>query len=810
MLLSKKWLNDFVDTSKKKDQEIADLITGSTVEVEGIVDQAASLEGMIVGLVKKLNKHPNADKLTLCDVDLGGRTTQIVCGGENLREGMKVAVALPGSKVRWHGEGELIELTQTKIRGEESEGMICASAEIGLTNSAEGEKDILDLGEIDAKPGDALSVALMMDDIVFEVEHKSLTNRPDLFGHYGMAREIAVLTKTELKPYTRKQIMEGSGITIDVTVENQALCPRYMAVAMEGVEVKPSPLWMQNRLRACGIRPINNIVDITNFVLLETGEPMHAFDAELLGGDTVNIGVRTAKKGEKIVCLDEEKYVLEKEMLLITDAKNPVAIAGVMGGEHSGVTENTKRIVFEAANFEPVSIRKTSQKLSLRSESSARFEKSLDPELCEFALQRAVELVLELCPAAKVCSNVVDERSEKKEAIILSFTSLRLNSYLGLEATDAEIKEILERLGFGVLVDAGTFEITVPSWRATKDIEIAEDLFEEVARIYGYDKITSTLPSFVIDPPTIESVRPFVRKARAVLSKQGGANEVYQYAFVGPRTIDVLGFDSDNHLKLLNPLASDRPYLVQSLIPNLLEAAMQNQRTYGVIRLFQVERVFKKNEKGLETGMGKAVLPNQPMMLAGVCVEKGNTEPFWQAKELLVQYLDSLGFEFDLVPAKKPAPWQHAVRQADIVIDGEIVGVLSEIDPARAEALGLDHRASAFEINLDALSEFSKPEMCYKPVSVFPSSVRDLAFIVDGTVACLDIKAVLEEASSLLINLEVFDVYCGKGVEEGKKSVALHLSFNAGDRTLSSEEVDEEIEKVAQVLEAKLSATIRV
>jgi phenylalanyl-tRNA synthetase beta chain len=810
MLLSKQWLNDFVNTSKKTDQELSDLISLSTVEVEEFVDQAKAMDGMVVGKVEKLSAHPNADKLTLCDVNIGERITQIVCGGENLREGMIVPVALPGAKVRWHGEGDLVELAKTKIRGEESEGMICASSEIGLALAeGEGERDIRDLGEMDVQIGTPLAQALGMDDIVLEVEHKSLTNRPDLFGHYGMAREIAALMRTDVKAYDPAQIAQGEGISIEVSVKEEGLCPRYMAVAMEGITVQPSPRWMQNRLSACGIRPINNIVDITNYVLLETGEPMHAFDAEFLGGDAVSIGVRTAKKGEKIVALDEETYELTKDMLVITDAKKPVAIAGVMGGEQSGVSEKTTRIVFEAANFDPVSIRKTSQALALRSESSARFEKSLDPALCEMALRRAVELVQELCPGAKVCSPVIDTQSTQKDAAVVAFTGTRLNAHLGSAIAHGEIVDILTRLGFGVVRTEDSYQVTIPSWRATKDIEIAEDIFEEVARVYGYDNVASVLPSFTITPPVQDPVRALARKARTMLSQQAGAHEVYQYAFIGEKTLETLGYALEDHIKLLNPLASDRPYLVRSLVPNLLEAVERNQRREDIVHVFQVERVFLKEEKGLEMGEGKDVLPQQPCMFAGVYAKKGEDNPFWQSKLDVLGYLQGLGYDVQLHEAKKPAAWQHAVRQADVFVGEEIVGTVAEVDPERAQALGLDHRAAAFEINLSLLAEFATPQMQYEPVATHPSVERDLAFVVAEEVSCMKIQEVMKQTSALLMHLEVFDIYCGKGVEEGKKSVALHLSFCAGDRTLDSKEVDVEIEKITQVLEGELSATIR-
>ncbi|HCB55648.1 MAG: Phenylalanine-tRNA ligase beta subunit [Candidatus Uhrbacteria bacterium GW2011_GWE2_40_58] len=810
MLISKKWLNDFVSLPKDlSDQSIADLITNSTVEVEQVSDQSDSFDQMIVGVVETITAHPNADKLRLCQVNVGGRTTQIVCGGENLQEGMKVAVALPGAKVRWHGEGDLVELQKTKIRGEESEGMICASAEIGLDCEKEGERDILDLSHSDAQAGEPLAKALQMDDVIFEVEHKSLTNRPDLMGHYGMARELATLTKTSLKEYRPSKITEGKKIKLNVEVKDSDLCPRYLAVVVEGVEVKDSPLWMQQRLRSCGIRPINTIVDITNYVLLETGEPMHAFDADVLGGDPVVIEVRRAQKGEKILCLDEKEYLLDEDTLLITDGKNPLAIAGVMGGEGSGVQEKTTRIIFEAANFDAVSIRKTSQKLALRSESSARFEKSLDPVLCENALRRAVELTQELCPGARVCSTVEEKAKKFSSLPELTFSTQFVNDRLGSSLETKEIQDILERLGFVVKEKKEEFTVVVPSWRATKDIQIVEDVIEEVARISGYDGILSTLPHFCMTPPVQDPVRLLIQKAREVFSFHAGASEVYQYAFARPETIEALGESLEDSLKLENPLASDRPYLVRSLIPNLLETVTQNQHLFDEVRIFQAERVFQKEREGAVSGVGSEKLVYQPHFLCGAYARKGDVDPFWQAKAMVESFAKAIGFSMELRPAEKVLSWQHPVRQAEMVINGQRVGVVAEVDPEKSKHLGIDQRVSVFEINLDFLASLPTQPVKYEPITAYPSVERDLAFVVDARVECQRVQESLTKISPLLICSDFFDVYCGKGVEEGEKSLALHFSFCAKDRTLASEEVDQEMKKIREMLAKDFHATMR-
>ncbi len=810
MLISKKWLSEFVKTPKGlSDEAIAETVTLSTVEVESIADQAGALENIVVGVVESVEQHTNADRLKVCKVDVGGRVTQIVCGGSNVKKGMKVVAALPGARVLWHGEGDHVELKKTKIRGEESEGMICAGIEIGLTHTNEGEHEILDLGDVKAKAGDALAGVLGLDDVIFDIEHKSLTNRPDLMGHYGMAREIAALTRSTLKEYKPAKITAGKGIDLSVNIEDPELCPRYMAVALEGIVVGPSPEWLRNRLSACGVRSINNVVDVTNFVMLELGQPMHGFDADVLGGDKVKIVVRKAKVKEKITALDAQTYVLDSDRLLITDGSKPMAIAGVMGGEDSGVSETTTRIVFESANFSATSVRKTSTKLSLRSESSARFEKALDPNLCELALARAVELMKELSPTARVCSAVIDEKKKLDVAKTLSFPSELVNARLGSSISTGEMEDILTRLGFGVSIKKEIFTIVIPTWRATKDISIKEDVIEEIARIYGYDNIPSTLPTFVIEPPAVDRVAVLARTARKVLAYGSGASEVYLYAFVSPETLEALGESLEDHLKLANPLASDRPYLVSSLIPNLLEAAEQNQRSFDAVNLFQCERVFRKDDEGEEMGEGKNKLPGQPRMLTGLYTKKGVEEPFWKAKEMMEKVMGVMGYSVELRPSEKPSPWQHSGRQAQIIVSGEVVGLVSEIDPEKSIALGLDNRVAVFEINLELLVHQDEPLAVYKAVSVHPSVKRDLAFVAADRTEFADIETAIEKAVDLLGSIELFDVYRGKGVEEGHKSMAIHLSFRADDRTLESSDVDVEIEKIRKVLTDEFGATMR-
>jgi phenylalanyl-tRNA synthetase beta chain len=822
MLISKQWLNEFVATPKGlSDAELAQRITLSTVEVESVKNQATALEKIVVGVIKSVAAHPNADRLRVCQVDVGGRTTQIVCGGSNVASGMKVAVALPGAMVKWHGEGELVEIKKTKLRGEDSEGMICSSNEIGLSQ-IEGDHEIRDLGDIDAKVGTSLAAALGLDDVIFDIEHKSLTNRPDLMGHYGMAREVAALTKSKLKAYEPKKITAGKGIDISVDVEDKGVCPRYMAVAMDGIIVGESPDWVQCRLEACGVRSINNVVDVTNYVMLELGQPMHAFDADVLGNKIV---VRAAKPKEKITALDKKTYQLDSSMLLITDGQKPVAIAGVMGGEGSGVSDKTVRIVFESANFDPVSVRKTSTKLGLRSESSARFEKSLDPNLCELALKRAVELMMELSPGARVASKVVDAYSQPPKAMNVSLTPQLVNDRLGTNIPASDMADILERLGFSLKPSKPStslkpFSVTIPSWRATKDVQIVEDVIEEIARVWGYERIAGILPTFEITPPPQDPVRSLVGCLRNTMSVGLGATEVYRYAFVAPDLLSTLGFDVNDHLKLANPLAEDRPYLVQSLVPNLFDTVEMNHRMFSVVSVFEIARVFFGSKKGdpavapggamsgEEDGQ-KGILPVQPYHFGAAYSAQGNESPIIELRRQVEVALTAAGFVVEFVEMKASVGWMHPARAAEIHVDGKKYGILAEARSDVAEALGIDRRVAIAEMNLSALSALPRLPNLFIPIPQYPDAKRDLAFTVAERTSFAAIEKSIHDVSILLVEFDLFDVYRGKGVEEGQKSMAVHLTFRAADKTLETAQVDEEMNKIRRVLEKEFGAMMR-
>jgi len=477
MLVSYNWLKKHVNINDNfSAEEVAAKLKSSTVEVEKVAYQGKNLESVVVGKVVTADKHPNADKLKVCQVDVGGENLPIVCGGSNVSMGMLVAVAKVGAKVQWHGEGELAELVPTKIRGVESRGMICASTEVGLGQMfpLKEEKEILDLSHFNFVVGTPLAEALKLDDYIFEIDNKSLSHRPDLWGHYGLAREVATIFNRDLNEYQTKEIKDNKEIKLEVKVEDEELCPRYMAVAVGGIKIGESPAWLKQQLLAVGLRPINNIVDITNYLMLDLGQPMHAFDATKINGH--KIIVRRAKEGEEFVALDESRHKLTSEVLVIADAKGPVALAGVMGGLESGVTGETQTVIFESANFNSTSIRKTSTRLGLRTDSAIRFEKSLDPNLAALALRRAVELTLELCPEAKVVSKVVDKKHFTLPIGPIEIALETFQQKLGVKLEEKEIIRILSKLGFEIKQKKTSLSVKIPTWRATKDISLAEDL----------------------------------------------------------------------------------------------------------------------------------------------------------------------------------------------------------------------------------------------------------------------------------------------------------------------------------------------
>ena len=820
MLVSKNWISQFNTIPKKiTPQQLGVDLTMHVVEVEDVIDEARFLDNVVVGKVVEVKKHDNADTLHVCTVDVRDEKLQVVCGGSNVREGMFVAMGKLGASVRWHGEGEPVVLTKAKIRGVESFGMICASDEIGLGDMfpKQSEKEILDLTDIIASKssdvvGKSLAEALGLDDVIFDIDNKSMTHRPDLWGQYGMAREIAAMYGVALKPYEPKKIGKpaGTGRDLSIQVKDAKACPRYMAVAIDNIEVAESPAWLKKRLMSVGVQPRNNVVDVTNFVMFELGQPLHAFDIKQLAnkkGD-VEIVVRKAKDEEAYTSLDDKEYKLTKEDLVIATKDKVVALAGVKGSNNSGVTNETTSILLESANFHAVTIRRTVSRHGLRTDASARYEKSLDPHLCELALRRVVELLKEVSPKSVVSSTIVDQSDFSLDQGPIALDTEFVQRKMGVDLPATEMVRILTSLGFGVKEKKNTLSVTIPSWRATKDISIREDLVEEIARVYGYDNIVPTLPMFPIVPPKKNALRELETRLRALLAYEGRYTEVSNYSFISPELLEKVGEQTKDYLELENPIAKDRPYLRRHLRENMLEMVERNLHRFDVVNIFEIGKVFKKELDGEKDGL-KHVLPRQDTLLAMAHAAKGDENPFLHVSTAFTTIMTRLGLVVEYTKKSLDDVLVHPGRFAEVSVAGKKIGHIAEVHPLTAEKLGLDARTAILEVNLSEIVSLLTEKTQYLPLSQYPSIERDVAFVLDTEKQHEDIAAALIKADPLTVDVELFDVFTGKNIPEGKKSMAYRITYRSDEKTLEGKDVDVVHEKIVAMLKKKFGAEIR-
>ena len=811
MIISLNWLRQFVALPKGIDpQEIAERLVMHTVEVEKWWRQDVYLDNVVVGRVLTADKHPNAHSLKVCRVYDGKDELQVICGGSNVREGMKCAFARIGAKVRWHGDEEMV-LAKVNIRGKESHGMICAAEELGLALGHEVEREIMDLGGIEAEVGTPLAQALRADDVFFDVDNKAINHRPDLWGHLGVAREVAALYHTPFAMPEPPELHCGRPWALKVRIEAGKLCTRYQAVVVENVAVAPSPDWMQRRLRACGIRPINNVVDVTNWVMMELGQPMHAFDVAKLkhGSDALAIHVRPAKRGEKMLALDGQTYHLTDEMLVIADSELPIAVAGVIGGERTGVTEKTKTIVFESANFNALSVRKTAQALVARTESSARFEKMLDPTLTSLALARAVALLRELSPDISVASPIADVGLWKLPAVTIALSVEKTQRVLGVKIPAAKIRSILEQIGCSVRSSGRTFTVHVPTWRATRDVLIEEDLIEEVGRLYGYEQVDPVLPKMNIAPPVVDSVRALSWQMRDILVGQFGFSELLRYAFVGERALAALGESSKGLVELQNPIDAEERYLRASLAPGVLARVEQELHSRDEVRVFEIGKVFIDNNSGphADTRSNKQ-LPSQETWLTVAFARKGDRVPFFEVRRIVEALAARSNNVWTLKHGALPLAWTHPGRSAFVMADGVSVGWIAELKPVSARALGIGERVALLGINMHALADVLAPRNHYHPLPSHPSVERDIAFVIDRAVAHEAVVAAVQGASKLSATVALFDVFEGRAIPSGKKSMAFHVTYYEPGQTLTAETVEREHAAVMKAIK-KLGGVVR-
>ena len=790
MLVSYNWLKQYTNIEDNA-TDLAEKITRGGIEVEGVEYLADNISNVVVGYVETKEKHPDAEKLNVCTVNVGEEDKlQIVCGAPNVDAGQYVVVAKVGATLPG------IKIKKAKLRGVESQGMICSLKELGLNQSVvpKNYQDGIYVFESEQKLGaDAVEV-LGLNDYILDL---SITpNRADALSMRGLAYELGALYNQKVT-FADSEVEENySDTELKVVVESDS-CKNYLGQVVKNIEVKDSPLWLQTRLMNSGIRPINNIVDITNFVLLEFGQPMHAFDKDLVGNSIV---VRNAKEGEVLETLDGEERKLQESDLVITDGTKPIALGGVMGGKNTEVSNNTKNIILESAYFNPVSIRRTSAAHGLRSDSSARFEKGIDPNMQKAALQRAVKLILELCPNATVEASVgVVNKEEEKEVVI---GTSYINNYLGITLSTEEITSILESLSFSVEVDGEELTVKIPTRRP--DISIKQDLVEEVIRIYGYDNLASTLPKF---SKTTKGGLTYSQRAIRDLRKVYvglGFNDTINYSLVSDEESTQYTLDNHHKVRLMMPMTETHSTLRQSLIPGLLNTVQYNvARKQKDLKLLEIGRVF--------FGSGDDnIQPKETLYLSGALTGEENSTKwlnessvidFYTAKGYLEVIFERLGLDEKVLYKKAKIDGMHPGRTAEVYLGEKLIGFIGEIHPVVASDKDLNE-TYVFEINLDEVISESKVKPKYEEVTKYPEITRDIAMLVDLADEYQNIYDVIESINSKLITkIELFDLYVGPELLVGKKSIALTITYSDKQKTLTDEEVTKVHEKVLKALD---------
>lgn len=800
MLISNEWLKDYVDAGVKV-EDLAERITRTGIEVDDMIDYTKDIKNLVVGYIQSKEKHPDADKLNICQVDIGEEEpVQIVCGAPNVDAGQHVIVAKVGGRLPGG-----IKIKRAKLRGERSEGMICSLQEIGISSNVvpKAYENGIFVFPTEVEPGTDALTALYLNDQVMEFD---LTpNRADALSMVGTAYEVAALYQTEMtKPTTKSnEISESATNEFSVTINNPEKVPYYSARVVKNVSIEPSPIWMQARLIKAGIRPINNVVDISNYVLLEYGQPLHMFDQDHIGSK--EIVVRQAKDEETMTTLDNNERKLVDTDIVISNGQEPIALAGVMGGDFSEVTEQTTNVVIEGAIFDPVSIRHTSRRLNLRSEASSRFEKGIATEFVDEAVDRACYLLQELA-SGEVLQDRVSSGDLGSFVTPIDITAEKVNKTIGFNLSNDEIQSIFRQLGFETTLKGETLTVNVPSRR--KDITIKEDLIEEVARIYGYDEIPSSLPVF--GEVTSGELTDRQHKTRTVKETLEGAglNQAITYSLVSKDHAKDFALQERPTISLLMPMSEAHATLRQSLLPHLIEATAYNvARKNKDVRLYEIGRVF--------FGNGEGELPDEVEYLSGILTGEyvvnawqGKKEEidFFIAKGVVDRVAEKLNLEFSYKAGKIEG--LHPGRTAIVSLEGHDIGFIGELHPQVAADNDLK-RTYVFELNYDAMMQVAVGYINYEQIPKFPGVTRDIALEVNHDVPSSELKQIIHNnGEDILQSTLVFDVYEGEHLEKGKKSVAIRLNYLDTEDTLTDERVSKIHDKILEALQAQ-GATIR-
>lgn len=811
MKVSLNWIRDYVQLPADADlKKLAYDLTMSTVEVEDATDLGASFHDMVVGVINTIEQHPNADKLKVCKTDIGGRVEDIVCGGSNLREGMKVAVALPGAMCKWHGEGDLVEIKKSKLRGVDSYGMICGAVEIGLADlfPTKEEAHILDLSDFDAPAGTPLADALDLNDIILEIDNKSMTNRPDLWGHYGIAREIAALYDLPMTqfPHFDRNVENTSGF--HVTVEDAERCPRYLSAQIEGLNVKPAPYQMQNRIWKVGMRPINALVDITNYVMLATGQPTHAFDSDHIAGHVI---VRRAGEGEKLLLLNGKELALSSDDLVIADDAGVVGLAGVMGGAKDSILPDTSKVILEVANFDAKGIRRTALRYDNRTEASARYEKAIDPERCDQAFDLSMQLFSQLYPEMKV-TGLVDQYPEHLKPAEIDVALSWLERRLGKHLSPDEIKHKMELLGYGITFNGDNMHVVVPTWRSTGDVSIQADIMEEVARMYGYENFEAEPITTTFDGAINQLDKDLERRIKEYLAIRCGMQEIFTYPWMEESYVNAVLQSTEGILSLSTPPSPAERFVRSSLLPNLCKAVVKNERYFDEFSIFETAQVFR-DENYTSSYDEREKLPSQRKNVAGAFATTGKdiTALFRKAKgvvEMMARYVHMEALTFK--QTEKPV-WADNVVWLNIYRGDEKVGDLALLAKKVSMACGIKNmNVMLFQLDQDSLVPLKSRTNNFTHLAEYPMTDYDISLLVDGSVQWKDVAQTVRGIKSELLHGAAFvDEYRGKQVPAGKKSLTLRLAIGSKDKTLTSAEIEEVASGVLNKIAKRFGAELR-
>lgn len=785
------WLKDYVEINVDP-HTLGDKLTLSGSALEEVIIQGDNIKNVVTGKITKIEKHPDADRLNVCQVNIGKEEIQIVTAATNMKEQDIVPVALHKSIL-----ADGTEIKKGKMRGVVSNGMFCSEEELGIA----GDEPVHGLMILpsDAPLGMDIKEYLGLNKAILDFEITS--NRPDCLSMVGMARETAATLRTNYTmPNFNYEVKCSTNINDELKVEvKDKLCRRYMARGVKNVKVEPSPSWMQERLLEAGVRPINNIVDITNFVMLEIGQPMHAFDARQIESKTIVI--EKANDGEKFTTLDEIERELDSSILMIKDGSKSVAVAGIMGGLNSEIQDDTTEVIFESANFEGTNIRVSSKKLNLRSESSSRFDKDIDPNLAKLAIDRACALICEL-NCGEVMEGTIDIYNDVKEEGSITVNSTWINKFLGTEISKEEMKEALDSLDLITEIKNEDLIISIPTFRI--DIAIKEDIAEEIARIYGYDKIPTTI--FKVSTEREPKYKNELLTDKVIeIMVASGVNQSISYSFVSPKVFDKVNIPVDSELrnivKIKNPLGEDYSVMRTTTLPSIMESLGRNySRNNDYVRLFEIGRIYLPNENEKQLPTEKNVLT---IGIYGDC-------DYLDLKGIVENIIDGLGISKAKYVRESENQSYHPGKTAALMVRNKKVGVFGEVHPDVTENYGINVNCYVAELDLDSLFEASTTVKSYKPLPKFPAVTRDIALLCDDSILVAEIEETIRKAGGNLVEkVQLFDIYKGAQIPEGKKSIAYAIAYRDEKKTLEDKDISKVHDKILKALEHKLGAVLR-